>query len=938
MRSDNGAASVTEYLMIFAKQPFRLLYDHITQERENIDMPKGQSEIRIIWLMVLTIVAVAAWFFDLKVVTYLCGLAFVMSVMHYVDALQQPLTNLARQQQISVQFTSKVPLYISSIVAIIGMSLHWSWLIGLGLTCWIFFFLRWLRRLERYVQQIQSRLQHVVSPVVLQNDLNTATSPPSHSSHSEITLLEQIKQWIFQGNPVLKVAVLVLVVGIILLLRFATEHWQLSLAVKLALVAAVSLVVTGFGIFLQRKNRSFSLALEGLGLAGLFLTLFFAYYNHIIPHIYSASLYFAVIMLLTLYLSLKQQSIELALMAMVIAAVAPFTLPVRDATAVEFVTYYLVINVCVAILTTLRPWKILNQIVFLMTVIVAGSYAFVHGHLQERDTLALLVSAHTAVFIWLGFRFSQLLAKQDVEQFKLKPALDIALIFGAPIVGYILLYLMYFEKTLWQAGLSLAFAALFAVLYSLAKRNQSVYLISQSYFSLALIFISLIPPILLENEWSVIGWAIEGVLIFAFALYRHSTISRYLAIALLIVAGLFSLYYWVDLAYFPTTMYWLLSLSYVAVVVIANTHEKFQKQITSSTIAFFSLLLIAATSMLLLLLLDYFDGQHQYVLALLGVSLTYVVLNEVLLRCKATWSWLIPKWVGVIPLYFFALIFVINRSHLGEIVWHSQFERLGMAIAGILLSVLWLRPSASVKLEKEWVSLGTLLSLALTSLSLVPTMPYISIMILPLVFCAWCYSQKQNPDWRIFWQTRSSLALVLLWIICSQLFSQHAFEYYVLPVLNPFDLISIAILAGFIWMLSLQLEQDMDRGVIAVLSVLSVLWLSSYVVLRALHMYFQTPYNELAIWGNATIQLSFTLLWVSLAFVTMNYASQKHLRPLWILGGSILMLVTLKLVLLDLSHIGTLTRVISFLGAGFVMLIIAYIAPIPEAESKALES
>jgi uncharacterized membrane protein len=44
--------------------------------------------------------------------------------------------------------------------------------------------------------------------------------------------------------------------------------------------------------------------------------------------------------------------------------------------------------------------------------------------------------------------------------------------------------------------------------------------------------------------------------------------------------------------------------------------------------------------------------------------------------------------------------------------------------------------------------------------------------------------------------------------------------------------------------------------------------------------------------------------------------------------------VTLKLVLFDLSHIGTLTRVISFLGAGLVMLIIAYIAPMPELEEK----
>ena len=65
----------------------------------------------------------------------------------------------------------------------------------------------------------------------------------------------------------------------------------------------------------------------------------------------------------------------------------------------------------------------------------------------------------------------------------------------------------------------------------------------------------------------------------------------------------------------------------------------------------------------------------------------------------------------------------------------------------------------------------------------------------------------------------------------------------------------------------------------------------------------------------------------------MSLASRKQLRAMWILGGSILVIVTLKLVLFDLSHIGTLTRVISFLGAGFVMLIIAYVAPIPEPKT-----
>nr|MBP8207109.1 DUF2339 domain-containing protein [Acinetobacter sp.] len=408
-------------------------------------MLKAQGEIRMIWLMVLIICAVGAWFLAVPTLTYLCLIAFVMSVIQYVDAIQKHLDVIAQQSKYQVEYTSKVPLYISSIIALVGGLLSLSWMVAIGATLWIFFFLRWLRRLETNLEVMnyrqlmilhQQQSQTSKSNIELSLDqskptdqfANQTISPVSNhtnplSAHEQLGFMEQMSQWIFKGNPVLKVAVLVLVIGVILLLRFATEHWQLSLALKLGIVTLISAMVTAIGYSLKNKNRSFSLALEGLGQAGLFLTLFFAYYNQVIGTLTIAAVCYAIIMMLTLYLSLKQQSIELALMAMLIAYLAPFTLPVRDATAVEFVAYYVVINIAVAILTTLRPWKILNQIAFLATVFIAGGYAFLNGSDHDRPMMTILVLIHTAIFVWLGFRFSQLIAQTDLDQFKLKPVL-----------------------------------------------------------------------------------------------------------------------------------------------------------------------------------------------------------------------------------------------------------------------------------------------------------------------------------------------------------------------------------------------------------------------------------------------------------------------------------------------------------------------------------
>lgn len=951
----------------------RLMYHQRIQDHDEAGMLKQNNEIKMIWLLLLIMVGIAAWFFDVPKLSYICGVGFMLSVVNYIDDLQHGAEVIGAKLQ-PIKTTSKIPLYIASIITVVGLLIELSYLVALGISLWVYFFLSWLKRLERQLNALQHRVTQLVDTQNKSQALNTTSNQfalnsenlnPAAFNDSEITsatrsapasdftqqqnqhiysaqqttssaapnLSTQIQQWLFQGNPVLKVAVVVLVIGVVLLLRFATEHWQLSLAIKLLIVSAVSAVVVVLGYWMQPKNRSFALALEGLGLAALFLTLFFAYYNLVIANFSLASGAFIAIMLLTIWLSLKQQSVELAIMAMLIAYIAPFTLPVRDATATELIAYYLVINIAVAVLSSLRPWKYLNQIAFLMTALIGGSYAFYHGYNTERDTLSVLVLAHAAIFIWLGFRFSQLQSQQETS-FKYQPALDIALIFAAPVVAYLALYLMYFEETAWQAGLSLLFAAVFAVLYTWSKRSQTVQVIAQSYLSLTLIFLALIPPILLPEQWSVVGWAVEGALIFIFALYRQSTISRYLGMALLVMAGCSSLYYLIELQRFPTEIYWGVCLSYLAAIIVTHAVPYFHRQLSSSSIAFQCLQMLSATVMLMVLLLDTLHSPYQLVICLLFVALIYTLMNEFLLFRQAGWSWSLIKWTGLIPVYAMAFYQVVSVSQQGQLLWHSVSEQVYFALAGLLLTVLWLRPLLGVREEKKWVSLGVLTSLAWTSLTLLSTMPYISVVILPLLFCVWCYWQAKEPVWKMFWQARSSLFLSLVWIICSQLFSQQAFMGYVLPIFNPFDVVSLMLLAAFLWMLNQQLKAGLDRSWAAILSVLGLLWLSSYVVLRALHIYLDTPYNSLDIWTDATVQLSFTVLWVSLALISMRFASQRHLRPVWLLGGSILVLVTLKLVLLDLSHVGTLMRVISFMAAGFAMLLIAYIAPMPNENAQ----
>jgi len=80
------------------------------------------------------------------------------------------------------------------------------------------------------------------------------------------------------------------------------------------------------------------------------------------------------------------------------------------------------------------------------------------------------------------------------------------------------------------------------------------------------------------------------------------------------------------------------------------------------------------------------------------------------------------------------------------------------------------------------------------------------------------------------------------------------------------------------------------------------------------------------------VQTGLTLLWATTALALMWLAARRAVRAPWMVGASLLGLVVVKLLLVDLSGSGTVTRIVSFIGAGVLMLVIGYVAPLPARE------
>ncbi len=107
-------------------------------------------------------------------------------------------------------------------------------------------------------------------------------------------------------------------------------------------------------------------------------------------------------------------------------------------------------------------------------------------------------------------------------------------------------------------------------------------------------------------------------------------------------------------------------------------------------------------------------------------------------------------------------------------------------------------------------------------------------------------------------------------------------------------------------------------------------WLNG-VLLRTLHHWAGVPFNLDAMMRSMIVQASLSIFWSVLALCTMLTATRLRMRPLWLTGAGLMAVVVIKLFFVDLSNVGGIERIVSFIGVGVLMLVIGYVSPVPPA-------
>ncbi|MCF6585503.1 DUF2339 domain-containing protein, partial [Escherichia coli] len=83
--------------------------------------------------------------------------------------------------------------------------------------------------------------------------------------------------WLLKGNPVAKIGILLLFLGVAYLLNYSVQNEITSVQMRLVFSAVGCLILLGVGWWLRNKKTLFGLILQGGGIGCLYITIFAAF-------------------------------------------------------------------------------------------------------------------------------------------------------------------------------------------------------------------------------------------------------------------------------------------------------------------------------------------------------------------------------------------------------------------------------------------------------------------------------------------------------------------------------------------------------------------------------------------------------------------------------------------------------------------------------------
>ena len=441
-------------------------------------------------------------------------------------------------------------------------------------------------------------LPKLAESVLSKPQISTSAMEPDERSTPIVTsLIHSVKNWFFGGNLVVRVGVLVLLVGVVLLLRLLSDYIEIPIALKLMSIGIIGLGLAALGLKLAKNRFAYGITLQGAGLAIAYLTTFFAYSVYQVLASVPSFMGLGILSAITIGLAVRQNALPLALLALSGGFFAPILTSSDIGNLVTLFSYYLLLNVTIAIIAHYRTWKMLN----LLGVMVTFGLAYYWGTTEnlsavieaQRWSFVLLVALHVLLYLFVVIRYAQQLITYNAlneEGFTCADSvhnintvdkahrannlyifpIDTGLLFSVPILAFGL-----FSGLLEGISNALTFtSAVLAVIYLsigwvFVQRSQRYALITEGMLALGFGFLALVIPLALDAEWIAFGWSVQGLALVWFG--RRSLrawsvlfglLLQLLSIAMLLINVFFTI------KDYPTLALTISALSYLATMFI----------------------------------------------------------------------------------------------------------------------------------------------------------------------------------------------------------------------------------------------------------------------------------------------------------------------------------------------------------------------------------
>ncbi len=781
-----------------------------------------------------------------------------------------------------------------------------------------------------------------------------APRPPARpATPREPDLFDQARAWLLGGNTIAKAGIGILFIGLAFLAKYASDHALLPVEFRLAGIGAVALVLLGLGWRLRVSRPAYGQALQGGAVAVLYLTLFvaFRYYG-----VLSAGPVFALMVLvagLAAALAVLQDARGLALIGALGGFATPLLVSSGSGNHVALFSYYLVLDLGIAAVAWFRNWRLLNAVGFVFTFGVAATWGVLK---YEPAHYAVAQGFLVAYFLLFNAVLLMPVRRLGAEPPRSDAWVNGGLLFGVPTLAFALQHGLMRDTTYGTALSALVLAAFYVALATRMRRHAGLAVLFEATLAIATVFISLVIPFALDARSTGGAWALEGAGLLWLGFRQQRRLPRLFGYALLMIAGVTLLlaHHWHGA---PTAIFnaWFLNALLLAVAALAGAYFVHRGTVGSDGEAPAEGLLIGWGLLWALaaaaLQIDLFATARQSVTAwLLALAVIALACTAAALRLR--WRNLGLPLMGLAPaLLLAALASVALLDHPAQEggwwawplalaaqllllhrlapAWPGPARQVVHAIGPVLLAVLGAQGGGELTRSwgdaaTAWPWLGTL------------AVPALLLLLLPRPGTARRWPVSAEPA---AYQASAGAVLtvgLLLWTLLANWWSTGAARPLPhVPLLNPLDLgVATALIAVFMWLQHEAVRTRLaaaGRAPLALLAGISFFWINA-MLLRAFHHWGHVPY-ALDEWMNSLpVQTGVTLLWSATALALMWLSARRLQRTAWMVGAALLAAVVAKLLLVDLSGSGTVTRIVSFIGVGLLMLVIAYVAPLPSNE------